>query len=207
MVSLRSWRNNSDISRITFVFGFVDFFLLWKRSNLLWDHLNKSTFTHRNQCRSCTWSSVPHSPLLPSSLFLTSLTHSSFSALPVFLSPSPKESSLASPRVHASTRPCTVGRRVLGQCSRQAYLLSSAFNRSASSPPGRFHQGLGSEQMQAGVESWSGLSCICWPALDLLTHRSGSAALRKLRSWYQRRTYLLSFQKTDLAHTSKLCKC
>lgn len=138
-------------------------------------------------------SSVPHSPLLASSVFLTSLTRSSFSALPVFLSPSPKESSLASPRVHASTRPCTVGRRILGRCSRQAYLLSSAFNLSAFSPPGRFHQGLGSEQMQAGVESWSALSCVCWPALDLLTHRSGSAALRKLRSWYQYRANIWMF--------------
>lgn len=143
---------------------------------------------------SCTRSSVPHPPacrppLLPSSLFLTSLTCSSFSALPVFLSPAPKESSLTSPRVLSSTRPCTVGQRVLGRCSRQSYLLSSAFNLSALSPPGRFHPGLGFEQMQAGVEPWSALSCVCWPALDLLTHRSGSAALRKLRSWYQREAY------------------
>lgn len=123
----------------------------------------------------CIWSStlilLPQVTFTP---FLSLCSHPpSFFPCPIFLSiflsPGPKESSLTLPRVNANTRPCTTGRKVLGRRGLRTYLLSSAFN--PSSPPGRS----AFEQMQ----SRSALSSVCGTALDLLTHRSGRAALRK----------------------------
>lgn len=127
--------------------------------------------TQMPMLRPCTWSSVPtgHLYSLPLSLFSPSLALPLSRFLSIFLSPGPKESSLTSPRVNANTRPCTTGRKVLGRCGLRTYLLSSAFN--PSSPPGRtaFEQ----------TQSRSALSSVCGTALDLLTHRSGRAALEK----------------------------
>lgn len=122
-------------------------------------------------------------PLLPSSLFLTSpilLFLFCSSCLSFFI---PKR---IFPHLPQSTHHHqTLHRGAESPWPEQPASLSSRLcfqsALSLSLTPGRFRP----EQMQTGVESWSALSCVCWPALDLLTGRSGSTALRKLSSWYQ----------------------
>lgn len=156
--------------------------------------------TQMPMLRPCTWSSVPtgHLYSLPLSLFSPSLALPLSRFLSIFLSPGPKESSLTSPRVNANTRPCTTGGKSLAGAA--CGLISSALLSIRALPRGGPRLSRRSRGrlclLSAGplwIFSLTGVGGQPWKSRGLDTSTGHVNVCCRSR--------------TDLACSSKLCKC